>query len=237
MRTKARLLRPRGLDEPDERRVGAGGGGRASCAARRTRRRWRRRCAPARRRAAPPAAARRSASTRRAAPWRSTTRRRPGRSRRCRPRRCRRPRSRRRRSRRSVCPTRRRASCRHPLHQRRQLAAGPTVGRCLERVAAREHDGDDGGGEVLAERERAGDGDQRDPVHADVAVGERPRHGPLNGTRIRALEAASTASPAAAAPARVRVTPVASPATAATPIDGAHEAGRGSRSRWVTGRA
>ena len=79
---------------------------------------------------------------------------------------------------------------RRTLDQRGQLAPGTPVRRLLERVAAREHQRDDGSGEVLAERERSGHRDERDRVDADVAAQQRTQHRPASAAR-----AASRSSP------------------------------------------
>ena len=61
-----------------------------------------------------------------------------------------------------------------PGEQRGQLAPGPPARRRLERGAPGEHEGDDGGGQVLADRERGHDGEQRDDVHAHSAAPRGP---------------------------------------------------------------
>ena len=71
-----------------------------------------------------------------------------------------------------------RGHARGALDERRQLAPGPARRHLLERVAAGQHQRDHRAGEVLAGRQGAGDRHERDRVHADVAVPQRPQHGP-----------------------------------------------------------
>ena len=74
----------------------------------------------------------------------------------------------------SIAPSAYMCDARHPLEEAGQLAPG-TAGRILlERVAACEHERDDGAGKVLPERERRCDCDERDRVDPDVAAQERP---------------------------------------------------------------
>ena len=62
-----------------------------------------------------------------------------------------------------------------------ELASRPAGGPGFESGAARHHQGDDRGGELLAQHERAGDRDEGDRVDADVAVEEAP--GGVDGER------------------------------------------------------
>ena len=59
---------------------------------------------------------------------------------------------------------------RRPLEQRREVAPGAGAGERLERLAAREHQGDHRTGQRLPERERARHGEQRDDVDAGLAA-------------------------------------------------------------------
>ena len=73
---------------------------------------------------------------------------------------------------------------RRALEQETQLASGTGVGGRLQRVAAGEHEGDDHGGELLAERERTGHRQQRDRIDAHIAMrqaaSDRPDERPEN---------------------------------------------------------
>ena len=62
-----------------------------------------------------------------------------------------------------------------------ELASRPAGRPGFESGAARHHQGDDRGGELLAQHERAGDRDEGDRVDADVAVEEAP--GGVDGER------------------------------------------------------
>ena len=63
---------------------------------------------------------------------------------------------------------------RRPVDEERQLPAGAPLGIELERVPAGEHQRDHGPRQVLAERQRAGHGEKRDRIDADVTVKQRP---------------------------------------------------------------
>ena len=93
----------------------------------------------------------------------------------------------------STSPARRRcAIARRASSELRQLTPRPTGRALLERVSAGEHHGDDGAGQVLAERERAG--------HRDAARSRRRRRRPaggratdqVSGTSIAPVDAAQT---------------------------------------------
>ena len=66
---------------------------------------------------------------------------------------------------------------RGPLDEEAELAPGPAGGPGLERRAAGHHQGDDGGGEELAEREGPDDRHEGDRVDADVSAEQRARGG------------------------------------------------------------
>ena len=59
-----------------------------------------------------------------------------------------------------------------PSEQRRQFAVRAALRVALQRLAGREHDGDDRRGERLAEQKRADDGQDRDEIDAELAARE-----------------------------------------------------------------
>ena len=73
------------------------------------------------------------------------------------------------------------------LEQRRELAVRAAIRVRLEGVAAGQHQRDDGAGDVLAQRQRAGHGHERDEVHARLTADQaaddlaRHRHDPDHG--------------------------------------------------------
>ena len=64
---------------------------------------------------------------------------------------------------------------RRSVEQRGELAVGSAIRVGLERTAAGEHQRDHGAGEVLAERQRAGHGQQRDEIDARLAPDQSER--------------------------------------------------------------
>ena len=102
---------------------------------------------------------------------------------------------------------------RRALEQRRQLAPRAAARRLLERVAAGEHQRDDRAGELLAERQRARHGQQRDHVDADVApraasARRRPgQHGERDGDARGPRRVARRATPRGRARPRRRRAP------------------------------